>query len=327
MVNYQLKGLILLFCCLLTTSCSQKSTERAQQILFDPVEKLHSDNRIDAKREYDNFRLAMDSFLAQPSVTTLGDLQKEWVYFHDTLHRFQFLANPSTQESFSILIDSWPIEPGFIDNLPMYPNSGIVSDVSIPIDETSLRQQHQFTDLSEAAIGLHAIEYLIFSRSLNDFVPSEDFRVKRRRVLLSTMVSSLEKDLNYYLNVPHFNKNSPPTLETLMKILEIGVSHLHHESLKLLVNPHSTFSNKSRQNLQNQIDLVEQILFQPVNLGSALVYIDEFLTRDVIHTVRELRALLSSDAKDEEIALRCSSLLEGLKHQLRSLITLLNVDN
>tara|TARA_A100000164_G_C21791617_1_gene716052 strand:- start:588 stop:1013 length:426 start_codon:yes stop_codon:yes gene_type:complete len=141
------------------------------------------------------------------------------------------------------------------------------------------------------------------------------------------MVSSLEKDLNYYLNVPHFNKNSPPTLETLMKILEIGVSHLHRESLKLLVNPHSTFSNKSRQNLQNQIDLVEQILFQPVNLGSALVYIDEFLTRDVIHTVRELRALLSSDAKDEEIALRCSSLLEGLKHQLRSLITLLNVDN
>ena len=72
---------------------------------------------------------------------------------------------------------------------------------------------------------------------------------------------------------------------------------------------------------------MEQILFQPVNLGSALVYIDEFLTRDVIHTVRELRTLLNSDAKDEEVALRCSSLLEGLKHQLRSLITLLNVDN
>ena len=173
MVNYQLKGLILLFCCLLTTSCSQKSTESAQQIVFDPVKKLHSDNRVDAKRSFDNFRLAMDKFLAKPTTTALGDLQKEWIYFHDTLHRFQFLANPSTLESFSILIDSWPIEPGFIDNLPMYPNTGIVSDFSIPIDETSLRQQHHFTDLSEAAIGLHAIEYLIFSRSLSEFVPSE----------------------------------------------------------------------------------------------------------------------------------------------------------
>ena len=327
MVNNQPKKVILLLCCLLTTACSQKSNEHTDQILFNPVKKLHSDSKTDVRQKFDDFQLAIDSFLSTPTSKTLGDLQEEWSYLHDTLHRFQLLAHPSTRESFSTLIDSWPIEPGFIDNLPTYPATGIVSDVSIPIDETTLRKQHQFTDLSEAAIGLHAIEYLLFARSLNDFVLSEDFRVKRRRVLLSIMVSSLEEDLNYYLNVPHFDKNSPPTLETIVKILEVGVSQLHRESLKLLVNPHSAFANKSRENLQTQIALVEQILFQPVHLGSALVFIDEFLTRDVIHTVRELSTILNSDAKDEDVAFRCSSLFEGLKHQLRSLITLLSSDN
>ena len=327
MVNNQPKKVILLFCCLLTTACSQKSYEHTDQILFNPVKKLHSESKTDVREKFDDFQLAIDSFLSTPTAKTLGDLQEEWIYLHDTLHRFQLLAHPSSRATFSTLIDSWPIEPGFIDNLPTYPATGIVSDVSIPIDETTLRKQHQFTDLSEAAIGLHAIEYLLFARSLNDFVLSEDFRVKRRRVLLSIMVSSLEEDLNYYLNVPHFDKNSPPTLETIVKILEVGVSQLHRESLKLLVNPHSAFSNNSRENLQTQIALVEQILFQPVHLGSALVFKDEFLTRDVIHTVRELSTVLNSDAKDEDVAFRCSSLFEGLKHQLRSLITLLGSDN
>ncbi|MAI41245.1 MAG: imelysin family protein [Candidatus Azotimanducaceae bacterium] len=327
MVNNQPKALTLLFYCLLTTSCSQESPESNQQNLFSPIEKLHTDNRTDAKEKFESFKVATDSFLANPTAKTLTALKEKWVKAHNGVLKFQFLANPSSHESFTRLIDSWPIEPGFIDTLPLYPKTGIVSDVTITINEEAIRKQHQFTDHSEAAIGFHVIEYLIFSRSLEEFIPEDDYRIVRRRLLLSTLVSSLAKDLDTYLDVPQFDKNSQPTLGKIMEILENGVSRLHQHSLKLLTNPHSAFSNKSRTNLQNQISIVEKVVFEPANLGSELVYLDEVLARDIIHTIRELSSLINSETTDEEIAFQCSSLLEGLKHQLRSLITILKLNN
>ena len=111
MVNNQPKKVILLFCCLLTTACSQKSYEHTDQILFNPVKKLHSESKTDVREKFDDFQLAIDSFLSTPTAKTLGDLQEEWIYLHDTLHRFQLLAHPSSRATFSTLIDSWPIEP------------------------------------------------------------------------------------------------------------------------------------------------------------------------------------------------------------------------
>ncbi|MBL4799075.1 MAG: hypothetical protein JKY50_16810 [Oleispira sp.] len=75
-------------------------------------------------------------------------------------------------------LDSWPIEGGYIDYIPGYPFSGIVNDLTLNIDEKSIRLQHGFTDPTNASLGYHAIEFMFWGqegkRSAHDFFPQEN---------------------------------------------------------------------------------------------------------------------------------------------------------
>lgn len=76
------------------------------------------------------------------------------------------------------LLDSWPIEGGYIDYLPGYPFSGIVNDLSLPLDEANLLAQHGFSDPSYASLGYHALEFMLWGgdgeRPPRDFLPQEN---------------------------------------------------------------------------------------------------------------------------------------------------------
>ena len=52
--------------------------------------------------------------------------------------------------------------PGFIDGVTAYPSSGIVNDVSLPLNQQSLRQQHGLTHESDVAIGFDVIAFLLW---------------------------------------------------------------------------------------------------------------------------------------------------------------------
>lgn len=66
-------------------------------------------------------------------------------------------------------IGAWPIQPGYLDSFGPHIHSGIVNDITLPIDSKTLRSQHLRTDSEEVTLGLYAIEYLLFGdKEYND---------------------------------------------------------------------------------------------------------------------------------------------------------------
>jgi len=130
------------------------------------------------------------SMLHHPTPGALEEAQNAWikaysayikVSFFSTVPRFekpQFREQNMTYAHIEERIDSWPIEPGYIDYLPLYPLSGIVNDLTLKINEEDIRAQHGFSDMRFASLGFHPIEFLLFGangqRSAKDFIPQEN---------------------------------------------------------------------------------------------------------------------------------------------------------
>lgn len=130
------------------------------------------------------------SFLYHPNPMTHQEMKQAWRQAYDDFLRalvFAYLPIQDPPEWYNKRIayrnllsqlDSWPIQGGYIDYVAGYPFSGIVNDLTLTLNEQTLRNQHQFTDLSNASIGYHAMEFMIWGgdgeRSPHDFFPQEN---------------------------------------------------------------------------------------------------------------------------------------------------------
>lgn len=130
------------------------------------------------------------SFLHHPNPLSLEEAQNAWkaayesylkVSFFDQVPRFEkpkFHEDLETYANIKEEIDSWPIEAGYIDYLPMYPLSGIVNDLTLKITYDGILEQHGFSDARFASLGFHPMEFLLFGaegqRSAKDFIPQEN---------------------------------------------------------------------------------------------------------------------------------------------------------
>lgn len=133
---------------------------------------------------------ATDRFLDIPGEDSMETLQTAWRNTHRQ-YAALFLFRPATGDA---TIDQWPIEPGFLDAVPGHPESGIVSDASIPISLLSLREQHGFTDPTEASLGFHPLEFLIFARDPASYSGNSETSARRREVL-RIMAAELQASL------------------------------------------------------------------------------------------------------------------------------------
>lgn len=130
------------------------------------------------------------SFMHHPNPMSQAEIKQAWRKAYDEFLAsliFSYLPIQDPPEWVSqriayqhllLQLDSWPIEGGYIDYLAGYPFSGIVNDLTLDIDEKSLRGQHGFTDASNASLGFHAIEFMFWGgdgqRSAHDFFPQEN---------------------------------------------------------------------------------------------------------------------------------------------------------
>lgn len=130
------------------------------------------------------------AFLHHPNPLALEEAQAAWTKtysayvkasFFDNVPRFekpQFKENHDAYKDIQERLDSWPIEPGYIDYLPLYPLSGIVNDLTLKISYEDIVDQHGFSDLRFASLGFHPLEFLLFGiqgeRSAKDFIPQEN---------------------------------------------------------------------------------------------------------------------------------------------------------
>lgn len=132
----------------------------------------------------------LQSFLYHPNPMSASEVRQAWreaysAYLQTSLFTFLPINDPPDWFKQNIdlqhtlmLLDSWPIEGGYIDYLPGYPFSGIVNDLTLELNEESLLSQHGFSDPSYASLGFHAYEFMLWGgegqRSPRDFFPQEN---------------------------------------------------------------------------------------------------------------------------------------------------------
>lgn len=130
------------------------------------------------------------AFMHHPSQESHTAVQQAWRNAYDhflasLIFSYLPIKDPSQWRSQGIgyehllmQLDSWPIEGGYIDYIAGYPFSGIVNDLTLTIDEKTLRTQHGFTDPSNASLGYHALEFMLWGgdgqRPSQDFVAQEN---------------------------------------------------------------------------------------------------------------------------------------------------------
>ena len=195
------RSLILAIACTLISACDQVSPPKENKNV-EVKFKLNGESLLSAANLYAYSQLSetlnkaqeleglITAFLHQPNPGSLEETQKAWV---DTYHsyltvdffysipRFEKPQHHEDGDTYKILheqLDSWPIEAGYVDYLPLYPLSGIINDLTLKMSTQDIISQHGFSDQRFASIGFHPMEFLLFGlngqRSAKDFIPQEN---------------------------------------------------------------------------------------------------------------------------------------------------------
>ena len=152
---------------------------------------------------------AIQRFLEDSSEANWQALQPLWRQAHNHWHGSAFFVAAIDQRPLALAhinrllagIHSAPIMPGYLDSIDGYPYSGLVNDTTVPMTAQAIREQHQRFDRSEITLGLHALEFFLWSRPLTDFQIStagtaDNLRQtrQRRRAMLSLLGELLVTD-------------------------------------------------------------------------------------------------------------------------------------
>lgn len=170
---------------------------------------------------------SVSDFLDSPTASSMDRARESWIHAHSayeltTLHRYfanRVLPDPQGLQLFQLQyqINQWPILPGYLDYVGDYADSGIVHDTTVVLSSESLRDQHGAFAVTEATLGFHVIEYLLWGlnsdkqtpRPVADYLQStvltsaqvangitlDQLPTNRRRQLLLLTTDSLQVDL------------------------------------------------------------------------------------------------------------------------------------
>ena len=309
--------------------------------IADQLKQHAASNRVDLTKEVAALQAATNRFLASPDEQHLSTLQLSWQSAHEAYTRaqFGFLTLDEERRQLIYRIDAWPVQPGFIDDLPLYPGSGIINDETLILSPEVLISQHGITDEEEVSLGFHAMEYLIFARPLSDFIPfsTPDFerdskqgtglqQVERRRQFLAIVATQLVNDTDsmFVACAGQFDiEDYPEALNVLKQVLKGNLQKLRmafRESNLVTTTDagHSTFSGTSLLTLKSEIDSLEQFMITKVPMETILRAVDPNAYTNFRATLLELNKLLMESDDDEVSRANLPLLLSALIHELES---------
>lgn len=168
----------------------------------------------DVRAAVEALNRAVATLLERPSDDHLEAAKLAWL----DAHREFAAALPYIQLGFApaeireqgrklvLALDSWPAQPGYLDTVPGYSDSGIVNDTAIELTLTNLRHQHRLTANEEASTGFHAMEVMLWGptgeRTAEEFVAVDEgekpqaLAVNRRRQLTGLIGEAMNEDAN-----------------------------------------------------------------------------------------------------------------------------------
>lgn len=145
-----------------------------KQLVLAYVSQIESDFT-DLRSELVSLQQKIESLVDSPNPSALINAQVSWSSAHQSYQQnnlhfyFTSLITPKDQSDqlyqLAYQIDHWPILAGYIDSVGGYESGGIVHDVNVELSPASLKQQHGLFDATEATLGFHVIEFLLWGES------------------------------------------------------------------------------------------------------------------------------------------------------------------
>lgn len=323
---------------LLLSGCAQPEPQKPLPATFDRLELVRVVAEINRQASATQqalqarvqaLNVAGEAFLDSPTEETLTNLQARWREAHLAYAsaQFGFLNQDPESRNLIFRIDAWPIQPGFIDNLPLYPESGIINDETLELSASSLIQQHGITDEEEVALGFHSIEFLIFGRPRTDFErDSGQVFIERRRLFLALVLNQLEIDTQNLLETCKYQFEAasyPEAMNILQQFLSSSLQKIRvaFRESNLLTSEdagHSTFSASSLETVRAEVEALEGFMFGQVSMGPILKLVDSNAYANMNATFAELHQLILDGDSDEVSRANLPLLLSALTHQLDS---------
>lgn len=281
----------------------------AKEIALDYIEQIGVDLN-QAAIEIEKFQLSVHSLIDETSNENLNNTRQAWLDAHSayeltTLHRYFATQLLEEQYGLTLLglqyqINHWPIVPGYIDYVDGYPDSGLVYDINVDLNRASLREQHGSFDISEAALGFHVLEFLLWGNSADSIArPATDYRAidelspeelgigytleqlsgNRRRVLLTIVADTLVEDFAalqtlWLAQAPEIKQRIESTSGTgLVVVLADSMSAMLTEELLLrslypMLNgdfadsSQSPYSRSTQNAVSSQLSGLERLLLE-----------------------------------------------------------------
>lgn len=188
--------------------------EAAAEALSRSIWQTGEAQLTDLRAAVEALNRALATLLDQPSEDHLEAAKLAWL----DAHREFAVALPYIQLGFAaaetreqgrkllLALDSWPVQPGYLDTVPGYSDSGIVNDTAIELTLANLRRQHRLTANEEASTGFHAMEIMLWGptgeRAAEEFVAVDKGEkpraqsANRRRQLTRLIGEAMAEDVN-----------------------------------------------------------------------------------------------------------------------------------
>jgi uncharacterized iron-regulated protein len=225
----------------LTLKSEDLTQSAAKQAVISVIQQLFSES-INASQDLAQHT---EAFTKKPNEQNYQELLNAWQKAHQqyrlsqTSHIFN-IEHPSFDESVSAphhtldsRIDSFPLLPGYLDQVEGYPNSGLIySEVDLSIEV--LQTEHLFSDPAYVTLGFHAFDTVLqgdlqlsikpWQRFATTGVEIQDKAAVRRQIYLQVIAKQLNTDISLEANdwlkpqgyyTAKFNLLSPDALKEL----------------------------------------------------------------------------------------------------------------
>lgn len=267
---------------------------------------------------------SIKQFLTTPDTENLEAAKQKWLDCYTAFNNtkpFTILTDKPTQPSY---IDTWPMLPGYIDAIAGFPNSGIVNDLSLELNEATIRQQHGLTFPGEISTGFHALEFMLWGENpaASDSATTQEVQhlerykpVKqwdqpeldvsqlsnnRRRQYLSLISRMLVKDLEQTNAEAKAAWQANPHLQTMFQALykKTGETRAHLSQFNGNLSEATTFSASVHNDLRKHTRLISELL-------KPLTGIEQGLPKDIrsnlLHTLVEIEKTINelSDIRND----------------------------
>ena len=284
----------------------------------------------------EQLQVSVTEFLSTPNSNNQKNAKRAWLQAHKAFLGSNLFSLVS-QNQLIFQIDAWPIQEGFLDSIPNYPQSGIINDLTVAIDTESLQEQHGITDSREVSLGFHALEFFIFSRKPESFSLSGDNTKLRRRaamkIILDLLISDIdlafeeigEASADFLSELDDYDGKDLDGLRRLLGILNTRMQLLLSEADHIGDDNsgHSRISESSWANLRDQIAVMNNLSGQKSELRKIFEKLDQNTTHDYDLTLNEAREILAGKKPSADKSTRIPLLFAALGHQLGDLQNIL----